>query len=544
MSLLPPSPLLDEAITPPDWDHVDDHKVIHHILNNLTDVVALIPPDVPTNLVRHVATWGDDANDGLTVSTAMATVQAAHADVVAITGEARPICVIYVEPGVYTFASKLIVYEREQIIATAGPGPGFVVNSQGVKFKAAAGFTDANVVESESWTVNTEYAHGSVLDGIIVDGNKAAGNTCNGIGICGFGEESMLRRTRAENCGGYGYAFVGSHAVGHLEDISAWRNKLGGYYFGPHPDGNTGAVAAGMSGSVRALGISGDENEKCFARIDGYYSIDFIGLKHEKRVASGDAGIIISDADVLAVYGAGAVAGAGGIKAHIKISGRSDPAAGGGVAGGDFVRITGTAHPSVQIASCIRQSWTNDLNDTVAALTFALASDGISRFDYCTNTSDRIRLVSRSLRVATTEFYDYQALGYHIRGRDLADTTTIWQVTNAGIARMVRYDAADAATEIVFGLTSDSAAARSNRTWKLTDGKGIQFGTTNGGNVGLAANEKIGKWGKTPDVQPTTAITGATRVGGGGTALTDTDTFDGYTIAQIVAALRRSGDLA
>ena len=36
----------------------------------------------------------------------------------------------------------------------------------------------------------------------------------------------------------------------------------------------------------------------------------------------------------------------------------------------------------------------------------------------------------------------------------------------------------------------------------------------------------------------TTAVTSAMIIGGGGTGLTDTDTFDGYSIAQIVKALR------
>lgn len=44
--------------------------------------------------------------------------------------------------------------------------------------------------------------------------------------------------------------------------------------------------------------------------------------------------------------------------------------------------------------------------------------------------------------------------------------------------------------------------------------------------------------------QETTGVGSATRVGGGGTTLTDTDTFDGYTIAQVVKALRNQGILA
>ena len=55
---------------------------------------------------------------------------------------------------------------------------------------------------------------------------------------------------------------------------------------------------------------------------------------------------------------------------------------------------------------------------------------------------------------------------------------------------------------------------------------------------------KIGFWNATPIVQPTTAIASATLASLGGTALTDTDTFDGYTLKQIVKALRNSGLLA
>lgn len=55
---------------------------------------------------------------------------------------------------------------------------------------------------------------------------------------------------------------------------------------------------------------------------------------------------------------------------------------------------------------------------------------------------------------------------------------------------------------------------------------------------------KIGFWNATPIVQPTTAVAAATLVSNLGTPLTDTDTFDGYTLKQIVKALRNSGLLA
>ena len=77
----------------------------------------------------------------------------------------------------------------------------------------------------------------------------------------------------------------------------------------------------------------------------------------------------------------------------------------------------------------------------------------------------------------------------------------------------------------------------------LGNGTDIQIGTTTGTKIGTATSQKIGFWNATPIVQPTTGVAAATRVGGGGTTVTDTDTFDGYTIAQLVKALRNMGAL-
>jgi hypothetical protein len=58
-----------------------------------------------------------------------------------------------------------------------------------------------------------------------------------------------------------------------------------------------------------------------------------------------------------------------------------------------------------------------------------------------------------------------------------------------------------------------------------------------------AANNALGFFNTTPVAQPTTAVASASLVGGGGTILTDTDTFDGYTLKQVVKALRLLGIL-
>jgi hypothetical protein len=92
------------------------------------------------------------------------------------------------------------------------------------------------------------------------------------------------------------------------------------------------------------------------------------------------------------------------------------------------------------------------------------------------------------------------------------------------------------------GVTlSNNWALGVNGNMKIFDGFNIGFGTTNGTIIGISTTQKLSFWGKTPIVQPTTAIGAATRVGGGGTTITDTDTFGGYTLAKLAAVIINSG---
>jgi len=78
----------------------------------------------------------------------------------------------------------------------------------------------------------------------------------------------------------------------------------------------------------------------------------------------------------------------------------------------------------------------------------------------------------------------------------------------------------------------------------LDEGTNIISGTTTGTKIGTATTQKLSFWNATPIIQPTTAVTASTLVSNAGTTLTSTDTFDGYTLAQIVKALRNTGLLA
>jgi len=106
---------------------------------------------------------------------------------------------------------------------------------------------------------------------------------------------------------------------------------------------------------------------------------------------------------------------------------------------------------------------------------------------------------------------------------------------------------------ILFNTTTDlgfkhyfagTTAFQGNVTFQENVTTDIVFGTTTGTKIGTATNQKLAFWNATPIVQPTTGVAAATLVSNAGTALTSTDTFDGYTLQQVVRALRNTGLLA
>jgi len=79
---------------------------------------------------------------------------------------------------------------------------------------------------------------------------------------------------------------------------------------------------------------------------------------------------------------------------------------------------------------------------------------------------------------------------------------------------------------------------------EFADAKNIKFQTTTGTKIGTATSQKLAFWNATPIIQPTTGVAAATFVAGAGTAVNDASTFDGYTLKQVVKALRNEGLLA
>jgi hypothetical protein len=114
------------------------------------------------------------------------------------------------------------------------------------------------------------------------------------------------------------------------------------------------------------------------------------------------------------------------------------------------------------------------------------------------------------------------------------------------------------ASNTIYGVRSQIASGTGTRWNIYADGtagnyfggdvtiqdKNLIFGTTTGTKLGTSTSQKIGFWNTTPAIQPTTSITGASITANSGTTVNDASTFAGYTIGQVVAALRTIGILA
>jgi len=121
--------------------------------------------------------------------------------------------------------------------------------------------------------------------------------------------------------------------------------------------------------------------------------------------------------------------------------------------------------------------------------------------------------------------------------RDAADTLAQRRGTNAQTAR-------------IYGTYTDSSNYRRLTTTVTTGGlatlkvEGAGTGASPAGlNLGSASTDKVAFFGVTPVVQPATGGSSATIVNGSGTAGKQDDTYDGYTLAQVVKALRNLGIL-
>ena len=100
----------------------------------------------------------------------------------------------------------------------------------------------------------------------------------------------------------------------------------------------------------------------------------------------------------------------------------------------------------------------------------------------------------------------------------------------------------DSTNTTKFSISSAGLATFNGLT--LGDATNFAVGSSTGTKIGTATTQKLGFWNATPIVQPTTAVAAATFVANTSLIADDSATFDGYTIGQIVKALRNTGILA
>lgn len=115
--------------------------------------------------------------------------------------------------------------------------------------------------------------------------------------------------------------------------------------------------------------------------------------------------------------------------------------------------------------------------------------------------------------------------------------TNYWEATTSSTG-VTTFNAAGSGASFIF---SDAVTINGLLTLSAQN---IATDTTTGMKIATATSQKLGFWNATPVVQPTTAVTAATFVTNTSGIVDDTATFDGYTLGQVVKALRNAGLLA
>lgn len=101
--------------------------------------------------------------------------------------------------------------------------------------------------------------------------------------------------------------------------------------------------------------------------------------------------------------------------------------------------------------------------------------------------------------------------------------------------------------EAQIGLMVKSDRYTFQRDIQMLDGRNVQTAGGTGTKIATAAAQKLGFWGATPVVQPTTTGITAGFTAGGGTTVTDASTFTGgtgstaYRISDIVRNMKDAG---
>ncbi len=141
---------------------------------------------------------------------------------------------------------------------------------------------------------------------------------------------------------------------------------------------------------------------------------------------------------------------------------------------------------------------------------------------FATNTTERLRIGS----TGSFEINSFYGTDFRVSAGGQDNVGLEWNRVSSTAGIINSYNRASS-------LYCDLSYDALSHTWKISGTQKMVI--TSGGNIGFFNSAGV--------AQPTTAGASATRVAGATTALV-TDTYDGYTVAQVVKALRNLGLLA
>ena len=105
----------------------------------------------------------------------------------------------------------------------------------------------------------------------------------------------------------------------------------------------------------------------------------------------------------------------------------------------------------------------------------------------------------------------------------------------------LRLNTVGASMSISFRTNSVLRLSLTDADMQFTEGYHMTVGTVTGTMLGTSASQKIAFYGSTPVIKQTTAVTASAFVSNTSGILNDSATFGGYTIGQVVAALKLYG---
>jgi hypothetical protein len=193
--------------------------------------------------------------------------------------------------------------------------------------------------------------------------------------------------------------------------------------------------------------------------------------------------------------------------------------------------------------------------------TFILISNttnGASAQSYLTLTSDSssgsFLFGKRSASIAITKIINPKdGFIYNDTGGDIAilNDFATGKIKFAAGASSTAQMTLTAAGRLLIGTTSESTfildvngTTRLQNNVTISNGFNLILGTATGTKIGTATDQKIGFFNATPVIQQNTTISIGTFTANSGTNINTNSTIDGYTLRQVVAALRNLGLLA